>query len=407
MCTVVVSFDPDDRVPVKLLGVRDELTSRAWRPPARHWQRSGPLASPQTAPLIGGIDEQAGGTWLAVHPGVPRLACVLNARGPFADPAHRRSRGELPLRAAAEGPGVLAELAGDPDTLAAYDPFHLISATPAAVTFLTWRGVKTEVRDLAPGTHFFTNAGHAYPADPAHPQDPQGEPKAEHFAAKFAAARPSADPALSIADAWGDWLTLTAGDDLDPADPGAIIARRELAAGQLWGSTSVTLVGLGRDAFRYDFQPSPGRNPDGWYSVGVALAAYLVRLWCRYAAGQDHRHRRGLRSGRGLLAGHRRAGGGSRPLVRDDRVVRSGGGVRRKRSGGGHHTPAERDPAARRAPPGAADDGAVQEAGRHRVLPAQPAARRLSPEQPVRAGDHRQGADDRDRGLLRFPHDQG
>ena len=74
----------------------------------------------------------------------------------------------------------------------------------------------------APGTHLFTNAGHAYPAEPG---DPAAEPKAVHFAEKFAAARPSADPALPVAQAWGDWLTLAAGDGLDPADPAAIIVR--------------------------------------------------------------------------------------------------------------------------------------------------------------------------------------
>jgi hypothetical protein len=272
MCTVVVSLDPAEPIPLKLLGVRDELTGRPWRPPARHWP-----GNPLTSPLIGGIDEQAGGTWLAVHPGVPRVACLLNGRGPVADPARRRSRGELPLRAAAAGSGVLADLAGDPAALAAYDPFILICASPAAVTVLTWRGAEPELRDLAPGTHLFSNEGHAYPADPAHPDDPQAEPKAEHFAAKFAAARPSADPARGIADAWGDWLTLTAGDQLDPADPGAIIARRDRPEGE-WGSTSVTLVALGPGALRYDFQPHPGGNPDGWYSVAVDLSLLLAAM---------------------------------------------------------------------------------------------------------------------------------
>ncbi len=59
MCTVVVSLQPDAPVPLLLLGVRDEFTGRPWQPPARHWPGS---------PLIGGLDEQAGGTWLAVHP---------------------------------------------------------------------------------------------------------------------------------------------------------------------------------------------------------------------------------------------------------------------------------------------------------------------------------------------------
>jgi uncharacterized protein with NRDE domain len=53
MCTVVVSFEPTERVPPLLLGARDELTDRPWQPPAPHWPGS---------PLFGGLDEQAGRT---------------------------------------------------------------------------------------------------------------------------------------------------------------------------------------------------------------------------------------------------------------------------------------------------------------------------------------------------------
>ncbi|MGD0702330.1 MAG: NRDE family protein [Trebonia sp.] len=261
MCTVVLSLEPGERMPLVLLGVRDELVGRPWRPPARHWPGS---------PLIGGIDEQAGGTWLAVHPGIPRVACLLNGRGPLADPARRRSRGELPLRTATDGACVLKELADDPAALRAYDPFYLVCAVPDAAALLSWDGVSVSTRDLAPGTHLLTNAGHAYPPDPAHPDDPAAEPKALHFAPKFAASRPTADPALPVTGAWGDWLTLARGDNRDLADPGAIIARRDLADGQIWGTTSVTLVGLAADALRYDFQSRPG-SADGWYPVVVSL----------------------------------------------------------------------------------------------------------------------------------------
>jgi hypothetical protein len=247
-------------MPLLLLGVRDELVGRPWRPPARHWPGS---------PLVGGIDEQAGGTWLAVQPDVPRVACLLNGRGVEADPARRRSRGELPLRAAADGAVVLKELAGDADALAAYDPFYLVCAEPDAAVLLAWDGGAAAIRDLGPGTHLLTNAGHAYPADSAHPDDPAAEPKALHFAPQFAAARPSADPAAGIGPAWGDWLTLAGGDDRDPADPAAIIARRDLPDGRLWGTTSLTLVALADDALRYDFQASPG-SENGWYPVVVS-----------------------------------------------------------------------------------------------------------------------------------------
>jgi Transport and Golgi organisation 2 len=256
VCTVVLSFEPGERVPLLLLGVRDEVTDRPWLPPARHWPGS---------PLVGGLDKQAGGTWLAVDPDIPRVACLLNGRDKQAllppptgpdrppGPAGRRSRGELPLRAAADGAGVLKELADDPDVL----------ADTGLVRLLSWDGDSAARRDLEPGTHLFTNVGHAYPGAPGAPVT---EPKAIHFGAKFAASRPSGDPALPPGQAWGDWLAYAAGDGLDPGDPSAIIARRDLPDGRVWGTTSLSLVALGAGGVRYDFRPQPGAVTD-WYPV--------------------------------------------------------------------------------------------------------------------------------------------
>jgi hypothetical protein len=256
MCTAVLSFQPEDPVPLLLLGARDEFTDRSWRPPGRHWAGS---------PLVGGIDEQAGGTWLAVHPARRRVGWLLNGRGRLAAPGGRRSRGELPLRAAGTGAGVLKELADDPGALAAYDPFHLLCGDTGSVLLLSWDGTDAAITDLAPGTHVITNAGHSYPAPEI------TEPKAAHFGPKFAAVRPSGDPALPLAQAWGAWLTLADGDGLAPDSPGAIVARRPLPGGRIWGSTSQSLVALargggdGREGLRYDFRPVPGE----WSEVPV------------------------------------------------------------------------------------------------------------------------------------------
>src|ERR1700683_2221575 len=98
MCTAIVSVGPL----VLVAGVRDEFTGRAREPPARHW--------PQYPGVTGGLDLVAGGTWLAVAPGTRRMACVLNGRGKLAAAGSRRSRGVLPLQAAAEGKLAQAEL---------------------------------------------------------------------------------------------------------------------------------------------------------------------------------------------------------------------------------------------------------------------------------------------------------
>src|ERR1700737_3791330 len=111
MCTTVVSIDPYSPVPVLMVGVRDEFLERPWLPPDRHWPRH-----PQ---LVGGQDLQALGTWLAVHPQAPRVACVLNGHGEVAGDSRRLTRGWLPLLLAGEGN--LGDL--DPTR---YDPFHLV-----------------------------------------------------------------------------------------------------------------------------------------------------------------------------------------------------------------------------------------------------------------------------------------
>jgi hypothetical protein len=256
MCTVVVSLAPEDQMSLLLVGVRDEFTGRPWRRPARHWPGS---------PLVGGLDEQAGGTWLAVHPDLPRVACLLNGRGEFAPPARRRSRGELSLLAATEGQQTLRKLHDDPATLARYDPFYLVCADPAAVLLLGWDGQQAALSELAPATHFLTNAGHTYP--PPDRKDPT-DPKAVRFGREFAAHRPSGNPAVPLRQAWGDWLTLAAAPAA-PA-PGAIIVRQELPDGRVWGSTSVSLVALGADGrLRYDFQPDPA-DPATWYPVDLS-----------------------------------------------------------------------------------------------------------------------------------------
>lgn len=56
---------------------------------------------------------------------------------------------------------------------------------------------------------------------------------------------------------WGRWAELAAGDGLATDDPRALIVRHELPDGQLWGSSSVTLLALAEDGVRYDFSARP------------------------------------------------------------------------------------------------------------------------------------------------------
>jgi hypothetical protein len=252
MCTAVVSFEPGSRFPVLLVGVRDEFASRPWEPPGRHWA--------DRPALVGGRDLLAGGTWLAVHPAVPRAACILNGHGRLAPEGIRASRGELPLRLAADG-GL-----GDLETKR-YDPFHLLGAGPDAVRMWSWDGDELTERALDPGLHVVVNSGLEGRGDPA------GGPGVAEMAARIAyfrpllAAAPRPDPGRGpTAAAWDRWLPLVDGGGLDVADPRALVISRDLGDGRIWGTGSISLVALARDGLRYDFTAAPG-DPRAWRTV--------------------------------------------------------------------------------------------------------------------------------------------
>jgi hypothetical protein len=233
-----------------LLGVRDEFTDRSWVPPGYHW--------PRYPGLIGGKDLLAGGTWLAVAPDEGRAACVLNGRGRLAQVASRRSRGVLPLRAAAGEPLDQAELAD-------LDPFHLLTVGPDRALLHSWDGNDLSERDLQPGLHIVVNDGlaadaEAWSASTPAPGQPDGRAqelaRIEHFAAKFE----------ESGAGWESWRELADGDGLGPEDPRALIVRRRLDDGRTWGTTSVSLVALSPADARYAFNGRPG-DPAGWCRV--------------------------------------------------------------------------------------------------------------------------------------------
>lgn len=254
MCTAVVVFDPLSPFPVLLAGVRDEFADRSWLPPDAHW--------PDRPGLIGGLDLQAGGTWLAVAPQAPRAACVLNGQGRPAPLSGRISRGELPLRVAATG-----EI-GDLD-LTRVDPFHLVCAEPAAVRLWSWDGGELTERKLPAGLHMIVNTGLE-----GRGQHGEARPEAAaQMAARIAHFRPLLEAAPrpephagTTAEAWGAWLPLVEGGGLDRADPRALVLSRDFGDGRLWGTSSISLVALSHGGVRYDFTAAPG-DEDAWTTV--------------------------------------------------------------------------------------------------------------------------------------------
>jgi hypothetical protein len=244
VCTLLLRFAPGARWPVLLAAVRDEFTERPWDRPGRHWDGA-------AARLVGGRDQVAGGTWLAVDGRDRAVAAVLNGVPRDVLPTGERpSRGGLPLAA------LTTEGLPDPTE---YDRFHLVRAGLDRVDVWSWDGTDVQHQKLEPGDHIAVNAGVDAPADPLVP----------HFLPLLrVAADPDPRPGLPTGQAWGDWLRLLDGDGLDGADPRALIVRRSFH-GRAYGSSSASLVALAPHAVRYDFTAEPGTEA-GWYEVGLS-----------------------------------------------------------------------------------------------------------------------------------------
>jgi hypothetical protein len=288
VCTALISVDPDSAVPVLLAFARDEMAERAWLAPGRHW--------PARPSLVGGMDLREGGSWLAVAAGAgtgavgtrgggsgrepgegpvaepARMACVLNGLGRPAPEGRRVSRGRLPL-AAAEG-ALVHRL-----DLPRYDPFHLLVAETGSpvVTLLSWDGEKLAEERLARGTHLVSNRGlELEGADlPAAPERAERliDARIRYFRPLLQQTkRPTPEPSRGTTrQAWGEWMRLAEGDGLDPSDVRALIGRHDWGHGNVWLTSSVSLVALGRRSVRYDVNLDP--NGTEWQEVDLGDAA--------------------------------------------------------------------------------------------------------------------------------------
>lgn len=119
MCTVILSRQSDADWPVVIAANRDEMLSRAWRPPGRHW--------PDLPEIIAGYDEEAGGSWMGLNDtGV--VACILNRHGSLGPAPGKRSRGELVIDALTCADAVEAADALRHLNPQAYRPFNLLIA---------------------------------------------------------------------------------------------------------------------------------------------------------------------------------------------------------------------------------------------------------------------------------------
>jgi hypothetical protein len=151
MCTVVLLRRPDHPWPLILAANRDEMTSRPWRAPARHW--------PDRPEVVAGLDQEAGGSWLGLNDhGV--VAGVLNRRGSLGPQPDKRSRGELVLEALDHAEArPAAEALAHLDPLA-YRSFNLVIADDREAFWLRNLAEagpgRVELIDLPPGLTMLT-----------------------------------------------------------------------------------------------------------------------------------------------------------------------------------------------------------------------------------------------------------
>ena len=149
MCTYILRYDPDSDWPFLIAGNRDELRTRPWLPPARHWS--------DREDVVAGQDTLAGGTWLGVSDtGV--VAAILNKKKALGPAPNKRSRGEIVLDAldhadAVDAAKAMADANGD-----AYRPFNLIVADNRDAFWIAHEGdAQVRVKPIEPGVHIISH----------------------------------------------------------------------------------------------------------------------------------------------------------------------------------------------------------------------------------------------------------
>lgn len=144
MCLLVVAHQVSADYPLIVAGNRDEFHRRPTQD--AHWW-------PDKKQLLGGRDEQAGGTWLAVHRN-GRFATVTNFRDAVPPSGKLRSRGHLItefLASELAAADYLRGIEGD-----RYGGFNLLVADGSEMAYLSNRGADMQV--LPPGVYGVANA---------------------------------------------------------------------------------------------------------------------------------------------------------------------------------------------------------------------------------------------------------
>lgn len=221
MCTLVICRRPRHDWPLLIAANRDEMAGRPSAPPGRHW--------PEMPETMGGLDQLAGGSWLAMAD-TGLVAAILNRKGTLGPLPGKRSRGELVLDAvqhltARDSADALAEL-----DERAFRPFNLIVADPKEAFWIRHGGDGPIRITPVPDGVSMIDSGELN--DPA-------SPRIARFRGPFTADLP--DPAEGD---WSGWQLLLATPAPTGRDPGeGLLIRRPDG----YGTVSSSLMALPAD----------------------------------------------------------------------------------------------------------------------------------------------------------------
>lgn len=148
MCLLAFDWQPQTLTPLRLIGNRDEFHERPTQP-LHYWN---------DAPIIGGRDLQAGGSWLAINRHSGRVATLTNVRDPYlVTPGRAPSRGEL-IRQALTCSNLEDWLEQLRHGAHCYAGFNLLVATPATLWHMHRGREKITLGRVSKGIHVLSNA---------------------------------------------------------------------------------------------------------------------------------------------------------------------------------------------------------------------------------------------------------
>lgn len=220
MCTFIILRRPGHDWPVLIAANRDEMTDRPWLPPARHWA--------DRPDVVGGLDELAGGTWLAAND-TNVVAAVLNREGSLGPTSGKRSRGELVLDAVDHPDALMAAEAMAELDGRAYRSFNLVIADNHNAYWA--RGTEeaaVTVHEIPAGLHMITSRD----------MDDTDSVRIGRFLPMF---RSTAEPDIATGD-WSGWenrlRTRIQDPEEDPREAMCIVTDRG------YGTVSSSLIAL-------------------------------------------------------------------------------------------------------------------------------------------------------------------